>query len=62
MRLLSQKALEIYRSVFTWSRHMVDSNEAEQEERKSPLRDGHDCKMRIPYDTLNKKNKVCLLL
>lgn len=41
---------------------MVDSNEAEQEERKSPLRDRHDCKMRIPYDTLNKKNKVCLLL
>lgn len=36
---------------------MVDSNEAEQEERKSPLRDGHDCKMRILYDHLNKKTK-----
>lgn len=57
MRLLSQKALEIYRSVFTWSRHMVDSHETEQEERESPLRDGHDCKIRILYDNLNKKNK-----
>lgn len=35
--LLSQKALEIYRSVFTWSRLMVDSNETEQEEGESPL-------------------------
>lgn len=41
---------------------MVDSNETEQEERESPLRDGHDCKIRILYDNLNKKTKSMFII